>query len=577
MASKTDTASEPTTFGDGKSVPVKQSLMGRLVSVYGMRFLVMVSICAHFNKGFGQAHQRQTFKLLMTQGYKVKGEKYDTMEAISLMPAALAPTFTILSEFYPIGGYHKLYYLFGALVIGTLGLIMSTVLEMDEANTELCTFGIFLGQFAWMACDVFSQGLYSATMAKHPETGPDLVMFVWIGQQIAGVAAALLSGIITEYVADGLRISNMLLIFPTAMAIYPAFMNWLGEKKVDSSNGGSSVIREQLLKEKVIMILSFVFGFFALVFSFAGLGVPESGIPFGLERTDVMIFVTIVILFSEGFLAYRYLNTLIGKLVIFNLICRFTDMTITGAASHFYFDSPEIYPDGPHFSKIFVTSWCGAAAYGASALALPIYNAISKKMKFRNLYTRLILLTFFFKMSNAPLYARWNVVWGINDHLWMVVMTITTRVAGMLYEMPANLLMSRACPKSLGTTAMAMIGSATRFAFNSNKFVSGAVCKMMGVDPQGKKASSMEAETQAFSKLWICATIVCIAKVIPIFFLWLLPDAKTTDALFTPDSDYAKSALRIRISDSKQKMADAHMEEKVIVPNVEDETKPDEK
>merc|ERR1719491_1685897 len=67
------------------------------------------------------------------------------------------------------------------------------------------------------------------------------------------------------------------------------------------------------------------------------------------------LIVALVMLFSFSVV----LRPIIAKVNAFSLIQTSMGFSISGASFYFYTDTPEAYPEGPHFSKEFFTSVLG--------------------------------------------------------------------------------------------------------------------------------------------------------------------------------------------------------------------------
>merc|ERR1719336_3400135 len=94
------------------------------------------------------------------------------------------------------------------------------------------------------------------------------------------------------------------------------------------------------------------------------------------------------------FISYSVaLRPVIAKVNAFALIQTSLSIPIGGAAFYFYTDSPEQYPEGPHFSKTFYTSVLGSLASMASLFGIWSYQKYASHWTYQRLYigTNLVL------------------------------------------------------------------------------------------------------------------------------------------------------------------------------------------
>ncbi|CAE7880431.1 unnamed protein product, partial [Symbiodinium sp. KB8] len=71
------------------------------------------------------------------------------------------------------------------------------------------------------------------------------------------------------------------------------------------------------------------------------------------------------------------LSPVIAKFAAFTLIQTSLHLSVSGPAFYFLTDSPEQYPEGPHFSKVFYNTCLGSVGSLATLLGLYTYNRYS--------------------------------------------------------------------------------------------------------------------------------------------------------------------------------------------------------
>ncbi|EEQ99449.1 hypothetical protein Pmar_PMAR008453, partial [Perkinsus marinus ATCC 50983] len=118
------------------------------------------------------------------------------------MPWAMKPWLGVVTDSFAIFGYHKLPYMMIVSVLGLAGTILAVSLNLVESNAPIATVGLFMANLQLMGYDLLAEATYSSRLPAVPKSGPALVSYVWVGNQLLGLIATLLVGFIVEN-ADG--------------------------------------------------------------------------------------------------------------------------------------------------------------------------------------------------------------------------------------------------------------------------------------------------------------------------------------------------------------------------------------
>ena len=500
-----------------------------LRSDYGIRFLILISLTVHLLKGFCRAQSQQSVRFLL-QEWSVPGPKVDTYTSVIDIPWSMKPLVAIVSDMFPLLGYKKMPYIGMATVIGLVGICIASFMSPDSVPVQVPVLGLFLGNFSWMTADILVEGLFARRMAEHPKSGPDFVVFISIGQQVAYLLSSVISGSMLENIyPNGAQWNVALCLIPTALALYPVFANYGGEERTENSS------RKHLWStQRVVVVLSFVTGFFSLLFAFAGVVIDT--------RANFALCISILVLLNG--LAWALFSPTIGNLVLFLGIVSGTNMSISGPAQYFYTDTVAQYPEGPHFTPYFYVTVCGIVGAVMAIFAMFIY-AFFKTVRYRSVYIVLILLNAVLSAPNSILFSRINKTWGLSDHLFVGADTAIQTAIGALFFAPGLLLLARVCPDQVESSMFAILAANTNLAMTANGPISGYICESLGITPNGSLM-----ETEKFKNMWIANLIMVGLKLVPLAFVFLLPKIKMTESLtgvresVTTGSPYARLVAR---------------------------------
>ena len=118
---------------------------------------------------------------------KVDGTSCQTMGVISHAPWAMKGTIGVLSDSYPLLGYHKNSYILLAAGLGTASFLCLAL--FPGQSVAAAALFLMLGIAEISVADLLCEGQYAALMKAKPESGNSMVSLVW-GCCMAGVHRA---------------------------------------------------------------------------------------------------------------------------------------------------------------------------------------------------------------------------------------------------------------------------------------------------------------------------------------------------------------------------------------------------
>merc|ERR1719161_3454652 len=135
------------------------------------------------------------------------------------------------------------------------------------------------------------------------------------------------------------------------------------------------------------------------------------------------------------------LRPVIAKINAFFLIQTSLGVAIGGSTFYFYTDTPEQYPDGPHFSIQFFTTVLGLVTSVFSLIGLVIYNKYMHDWNYRSLLIVSNLLISILSFLDVIMFTRTNVKWGIPDTVFVLGSSVSGTIISQWQWMPGVVLL----------------------------------------------------------------------------------------------------------------------------------------
>lgn len=206
----------------------------RLVANFGPKFTVMIGCNYLFVKGMLLSIMGLVRLSYCKKTLGVDGAACQTLGAIGSTPWAIKGGIGVISDAYPLLGYHKSSYVLVTAVLGTASYFFLASLPIH--TPVIAGAFIFLANFQIATADLLCEGQYASAMQAKPHTGSAMVSFVWGCFQLGALIAALFVGPI----ADSFNPQIIFwLCIPLAMSIViPTALGYLGDEKVHPSKQG---------------------------------------------------------------------------------------------------------------------------------------------------------------------------------------------------------------------------------------------------------------------------------------------------------------------------------------------------
>ncbi|KAF4699902.1 hypothetical protein FOZ63_017860 [Perkinsus olseni] len=525
-------AASPNSFSKvASSIPLS-GFFRRLSDVFGWRLLLVLHFTVHWPKGYCYLMVNSVVRFYL-QDMNVPGPLMDRYISIVMMPFALKPWVGLLSDTFPFFGYRRMPYLVGAGAIGIAGTLLAILIVPSPAVVSYGIIGLFMMIFYWITCaDLLSEAVYSRKVSDNPANGPALVGYVTAGQKIVGLLAGFLSGVIVQYAPNigghtGSQWALGTTLVPSAALIVPVLLNYFGEEKLSAAWARAE--RKKLWKQQPELVcLSVLVGAIVVVYSVVSLVVGSFTVNF------VMLCLLLVLMVTASLML---LKPVIGRLVLFKCITGATRLQPSGPAQYFFTDDAVQFPGGPNFSAFFYGSVVNTVGILAGVVSVVIITRFMATWTYRRVYIVIILVIFILQLGDPIIYSRLNLSLGIPDKVFVIGSTALVHVGQILIYMPGFLMLSYMCPKNVEGLMFALLAGSFNFAFMSSGSITGFISKSLGVDPRGLPGVD---ESSQFDNLWK-ASLVCIGvQLVPLGFLWLLPNVRMNEAIL-PDAERASA------------------------------------
>jgi len=232
----------------------------------------------------------------------------------------------------------------------------------------------------------------------------------------------------------------------------------------------------------------------------------------------------------------------IAKVNAFFLLQTAMCVSIGGAAFYFYTDTPEEYPEGPHFSVVFYSSGMGLLSIICAVFGLYLYQRYAVELSYRATLLVFSLLWTVCSLSDIVLFRRLNLQLGIPDLAMVVGPSVIVGVLRELLYMPAVIIMAQLCPKGMESTIFALLGASRNFGKAVASNVGALMLQWLHCQPSG-----LPNESRQFDNLWIGAAISCFLSLPPLLLIpWLIPQGRPTDRIDDNDDGDAMAGSLLR-------------------------------
>merc|ERR1719213_48725 len=405
-----------------------------------------------------------------------------------------------------------------ASAMGVLGYIMIAMGSTETAAVQVTVMFMFFISLQASTCDLLSEAKYAEKLNSNPTYGPDLMTYVWSGINVAGIVALIAVGWMIE--AFGPRAPYLVATVPAAFILYPIVKGYLEE--TPRSNEEQQAVTNKLLEQKEAFFLCVLMLGATVFLTVVGMAFESNAAHF---YGALFVMLVVLVAFSVA------LRPAIAKINAFFLVQTSLGIGIGGSTFYFYTDTPEQYPEGPHFSVQFFTTVLGLVSSMFSLLGLFIYNKYMHDWKYRHLLLLSNLLISVLSFLDIIMFTRLNVKWGIPDTVFVLGSSVSGTIISQWQWMPGVVLLSQMCPKGMEATMYALLAGCHNLGNTLSEYMGAYILDILGVSPAG-----LPNEGHQFENLWIASVIATVLPTLTLILIpWLIPDKRQTDRLLDQD------------------------------------------
>ena len=172
----------------------------RLQQNFGLSFLLLLTSAYMGVKG-ALYYVVVLSQLPYYRAMGVGAAQYQIYGSIANTPWAMKGLIGAISDALPLGGYHKRGYIVGACVVGVTAFALLAAVPFGSDEAKACAALFFLATAELAIVDLLCEGKYAEMMVKHPETGADLVTWVWMSYHVGTLLGSALTGPMADYIS----------------------------------------------------------------------------------------------------------------------------------------------------------------------------------------------------------------------------------------------------------------------------------------------------------------------------------------------------------------------------------------
>lgn len=491
----------------------------------GWRFLFLLFTVQHLMRGFVDNFSIQG-KSYLLKLYNVPATSVQIYGAVIMLPWAMKPIVGLCSDVQPFMGFHKAPYMLFFSFLGALSCLVVGIVPTNVLPLAVVVIGLTLLNMQLATNDILTEAKYAEKIREFPRHGPHILTFVWFGMNLGGLVAVLLSGWVIG--TFGCKLIFTICAIPAAACMVPVMLNYLDEKKTTASELDQR--REQFMSQAeacvlcVAMLASVITMMLTATLS---------------QNVNTNFVVALVVFFSMLFMFSVFLSPKIAMFNAFSFIQASLSVQVSGASFYFMTDTPEQYPNGPHFTPFFFNSVVGSVGQAVSLLGIVIYARYMTRFSYRTLLIVANVALIVLQSLDSLLYARVNKSLGIPDHVFLVGFTAMQNVVSQWQWMPQVVILSYLCPKNMEATMYALLAGCHNVGNSLAANFGAMLLHVYHVNPTGS-----DNEGGQFDNLWRASLVSSVLPLIPICLMFrMVPDIKQGDKVLEDECDATSGSL----------------------------------
>eukprot|EP00928_Gymnodinium_smaydae_P087574 TRINITY_DN71825_c0_g1_i1.p1 TRINITY_DN71825_c0_g1~~TRINITY_DN71825_c0_g1_i1.p1 ORF type:complete len:553 (+),score=69.71 TRINITY_DN71825_c0_g1_i1:136-1794(+) len=451
--------------------------------------------------------------------HEIPGPRVQIYGVVTAFPLAMQPLVALMSDCFPILGANKAPYMTIATFLAAPALLSIGSLPVEALSEVKLVLCLMLAKFQISTCNVLSEARYMMEIPCHPQSGPALVSFVKMGAFIFGIVGAVVAGFLLENFDA--RSVYLLASVASVVVLIPIYKRWLREPPCSPED--AQTMRFRMQSRWQIPTMSLVICYAAFVLACSGLFFHDS-----VHQVGVAICVVLALIVAY----HSLLDRALSRFLIYFLVVNSFDVSCSGASYYFYTDTPEQYPDGPHFSPFFYVAIMPVISIFFGLLGTVFYLRYLTTWTYRGIISVTVVSLAACRLLDALLFTRWNKYLGIPDIALVLGEDLIGPVIEAWRAMPMTILLAHLCPKGMEATILGLNASTYFIGFCVAKVLGAALLDYLQCNPAGAINES-EQFAQLYKVSLISATLICASG---LGLLWLLPEGRQNDSALSTES-----------------------------------------
>ena len=214
----------------------------RFLRNFGWKFGVQIAVMYLLVKGLMMSTVGLIKLSYCKKSLGIDGTACQMMGTIAGTPWAMKGAIGVLSDAYPLFGFHKASYIIVSAFLGTAAFAGLASLPITSAAVAACL--LFCANLEIATADLLCEGKYAELMQTKPKTGSTMVSYVWGCFQVGSMIAACFVGPVADHYDP--KILFWVLTPIAASIIIPTSLGYLCDERVPDDKAG---FKTELIKQ----------------------------------------------------------------------------------------------------------------------------------------------------------------------------------------------------------------------------------------------------------------------------------------------------------------------------------------
>ena len=420
-----------------------------IIYVTGWKLFFLIAIVQLFIKGIQYNIVLKCLFPILSY-YNINPTKLQLYSVIVGTPWTFKPLIGIISDLFPLFGYHKRYYHLLFVIISSLFSFLLAI--TNSSNPVVITFVFFVYSYETVALDLLTESKCNELMRDCPEIRNNISTFIQLMNAIGGLIMTSILGplfddnINNKYNSNEYNNNSMVSnekLNDSPFTIFYWFTFIIAFIPIISFKWYSELVIEYPYRKWYQRIITFDYrkwsenkNMFILISTIAIAG-PIAALLSGLLSIYIGIIFSITML-SMGILGtYFTMPKIMMKVTLFIILIGLNKPYLGTALDYFYTAKPDCFPDGPNFDYTYYITWTGIIGYLAQLLGIIFYRVVLVRFKFRTVLIITFIISSVAGLTDLAMILKWNKMLNIPDkYFYMFASAMMGNLTYILWYIP---------------------------------------------------------------------------------------------------------------------------------------------